>query len=167
MLYATRNILILCFSAFLSSVITLQITGPHTVSEYATIKLGGISPLKPGDLTVLPIGTIPESNFYVQVIQRDLPFMCVFDDCGMTGVLVDCMGGWLSGEKGIGDTYVPVEGLEEGKASLVFVADKNLRIVGIYPNYTVNHIPRILKKHRELSNPPGTLERCLEEHMPR
>ena len=121
--------------------------------------------MNPGDMAIEPYKQIPESQFYVYAMQKDLP-PCAYEDCGMSGALVACMGGWVSNawkqdapEFGLNELEV-----EAGKASVVIVADKDSKIVGIYPHRTTHNIPSILKNHPELSD---ALKGCYDYHVPR
>ena len=136
------------------------------ITEYGPLKLGETAPFKPGDQTSYPYRTIQQSRFYVYVVQKGLPTDCVFEECGMSGVLVDCMGGWLSGDEQAETAErfgLDIEKVRAGKSSMVVVADKDSKIVGMYPNRTTHNLPTILQKHPELSD---SLETCFDFHLP-
>jgi hypothetical protein len=123
------------------------------VVELGSLKLGELAPYKPGDPTAGPFVKIPLSKFYIYVVEKKLPTMCVFEDCGLHGEIVECLGGWLSGSAQGED--IEAFGLDEnlvsqGKSSVVVVANQDSKIVGIYPNYTMQNIPEILKRHVDL-----------------
>jgi hypothetical protein len=123
------------------------------VVEFGSLKLGEPAPYKPGDPTAGPFVKIPLSEFYIYVVENGLSTMCVFGECGPNGEIVECLGGWLSGDDQAED--IEAFGLDEklvsqGKSSVVVVADQDSKIVGIYPNYTMQNIPEVLKRHVDL-----------------
>lgn len=93
---------------------------------------------------------------------------CALEDCGMSGTFVSCMGGWLSadglsGDGGANDYGLVEEEVVEGKSSIILVADKDKKIIGIYPNYRVQNIPYILKNYRDVFE---RFDSCYEMEMP-
>ena len=98
-------------------------------------------------------------------MQKDVGW-CQVGNCGMSGALVECMGGWFAGE-----VVAPSEEMfgltkkevDAGK-SIVVVADKSQKIVGIYPNYTIQQVPYILKNHRDFSD---KFDLCYKTQMPK
>ncbi|MGK5094847.1 hypothetical protein WDW89_22905 [Deltaproteobacteria bacterium TL4] len=87
--------------------------------------------------------------------------MCVFEDCGIQGGVVECLGGWLSGDSTDQPTYTETLGLDESDAtSIIVVADQDSKIVGIYPNYTMQNLPEILKRHVNLLDFGSFAEKC-------
>lgn len=116
-----------------------------------------------------PYRYIWESKFYVYVVQKDA-YHCALEDCGMSGVLVDCMGGWISGDTAIASAHngygLNKDEVEVGKSSMVIVADKDQKIVGIYPNYTIQNIPYILKNHRDIID-RDAFDFCYNTQMPK
>lgn len=141
-----------------------------SVQEYGPLKIGGeFGPETnfPGPRDY-PIEMSEEANFFINVVQKDL-YRCMFESCGMSGALVECMGGWLSGNTleeisdkvGLGDKW---EQVLAGKASIIVVSDRNSKIVGIYPNHTTQELPRILRKHPNLTK---NADFCYDYHMPR
>lgn len=144
---------------------------PRSVSSFGSLHIGDPAPLKPGDGVAYPLRYVMESDFYVFAMDKNLDVGCTYGYCGMTGILVECMEGWLSGEDAqpelaerFGLTY---EDVRTGRATMIVVADSDLRVVGIYPNSTMRDLHRILKKHRDLPKPPELLDQCLSYHMPR
>ena len=62
--------------------------------------------------------------------------MCISDDCGIGGYFVGCLGGWISGYKDVGevsDYGLRDAGVDIDKQKVITIADKDARIVGIYP----------------------------------
>lgn len=53
--------------------------------------------------------------------------------------------------------------IDAGK-SIVVVADKYQKVVGIYPNYTIQNVSYILKNHRNLSD---KFDFCYDTQMPK
>lgn len=155
-------VFVVVFSAYF-----LFFFAPRSVQSFGSLKLGDLAPLKVGDGAVIaPYSTIRESRFYVYAVQKGASF-CAFEDCGMSGVLVDCMEGWLSADSAmpsIADYGLIEEDVEAGRASIIIVADRNQRIVGIYPNYIIQNIPYILKNHRDLSD---RFDFCYDIQMPK
>ena len=139
------------------------------------LSVGSFGPLKLGDHTPVTADVVfeyepfydLEYKFYIYAVEKNMG-LCALGDCGMSGVLVECLGGWLSGEGVNGDgetTDYGLEGedVETGKSSIIIVADKNKKIIGIYPNYRIKNIPFILKKHRDLSD---NFDFCYDTQMP-
>ncbi len=147
-------------------IVLYSVTSPHSVGRYGPLSLGGPAPLQPGiDVAVHPFLNIPQSNFYVYAVEKGAQW-CVWAECGMPGALVECMGGWLSGEAHPENADLfGLEGkwdqVENETVSLLVVADRQSMIVGIYPGLRVNDLPQILKKHADLS--PMTRE-CFAYH---
>lgn len=139
-----------------------------SVREYGPLRIGGqFGPQTnfPGPRDY-PIEMADDANFFIHAVQKDLG-LCMFDSCGMGGVLVECMNGWLSGnsheeisdEVGLDDKW---DDVLAGKASMVVVSDRNSKIVGIYPNSTTHDLPRILRKHSNLTE---NAKECFEYNM--
>lgn len=154
-----------CISA-LSLFLIYFFSIPHSVESFATLRLGGDTPYKIQaeaknfDGSTIFVG----SKFYVYVVQKGIDW-CVVGNCGMSGALVDCMGGWFAGEA----TSLSAEeyGLTKDEVgagkSMVVVANKDQKIIGIYPNYTIQQVPYILKNHRDLSD---KFDFCYKTQMP-
>lgn len=122
------------------------------VTEFGPLKLGERAPMGPGDGTFYPYRWIPKSKFYMYVVQKDLRD-CIFDDCHPYGKFIEQNGGWLEGISIKQPDTADMFGLErdevlEGKSSIVVVADGNSRLIGIYPNKTVNDLSLILRRLR-------------------
>jgi hypothetical protein len=120
------------------------------VVSFGPLRLGGSSPIQPGDPTAYPHKVTPRAKFYVLVVAKGLPTMCTFEDCGTEGYLVESLGGWITGDTQ-GETIALV-GLDEvevkrGRQSIVVISDSSTRIVGIYPNYRMRDLPSILRSH--------------------
>ena len=142
-------------------------SSPRSVKSFGPLKLGDHTPVT-ADVVVEyePLYDL-KYKFYVYVIEKDMGF-CALGDCGMSGILVDCLGGWLSGQgiygdAGASDYGLNEEDVEDGKSSMIIVADQYKKIVGIYPNYRVRNIPFILKNHKNLSEEFGF---CYNIQMP-
>ncbi|TSC92604.1 MAG: hypothetical protein CEN91_398 [Candidatus Berkelbacteria bacterium Licking1014_85] len=140
---------------------------PRSVEYFYTLRIGGDTPyriqteVKDFDGSTIFVG----SKFYVYLVQKDIGW-CVVGNCGMSGALVECMGGWFAGEVVVPSDErfgLTKEEVDTGK-SIVVVADKDQKIVGIYPNYTIKNIPYILKNHRNLSD---KFDFCYDTHMPK
>lgn len=126
---------------------------PFGVKQYKTIVLGMEAAQGTGIHTVWapPYRTVPESNFYVYAIGDE--YMCIGSDCGIGGYFVECLSGWLAGEKivteefdyGLRDVGVNVE-----KLKIITIADKEAKIVGIYPGARIRNLPYIMRNHRNL-----------------
>lgn len=140
---------------------------PRSVEHFNTLHIGGDTPYKIQteakgfDSSTIFVG----SKFYVYLVQKDIGW-CVVGNCGMSGALVECMGGWFASEivipsdEGFGLTR---EEVDAGK-SIVVVANKDQKIVGIYPNYTIQQVPYILRNHRNLSD---KFDFCYKTQMPK
>lgn len=126
---------------------------PFGVKQYKTITLGMQAAQGVGTPTVWapPYRTVPESLFYVYAIGDD--HMCIGSDCGVGGYFVECLGGWLAGEKiiteefdyGLRDIGVDVKNLK-----IITVANKDAEVVGIYPGARIRNLPYIMRNHRNL-----------------
>ena len=71
----------------------------------------------------------------------------------MGGYFVGCLGGWISGYKDIGevsDYGLRSAGMDIDKQKVITIADKDARIVGIYPGARIRNLPYILRNHRNL-----------------
>ena len=124
--------------------------------------LGNIKPLflacrsaeKAGDSTgwAPPYNRVfEESKFFVYSLGDET--MCISDDCGIGGYFVGCLGGWISGYKDVGevsDYGLRDAGVDIDKQKVITIADKDARIVGIYPGARIRNLPYILRKHRNL-----------------
>lgn len=137
----------------------------ESVQEFGPLKMGERTPYGEGQSAPLDGKDIPKAEFYFYVQRRGLS-LCEFESCSVTeGKVVQCMGGWLSGDghSEVSD-YVGLDSKEvsEGKASIVVVADKNSKIIGIYPNHTEGDILEILGQYPKYKE---SFKRCLEEEI--
>jgi hypothetical protein len=127
--------------------------GPAGVSRHGPLRLGHFGPVQPGQPTAMPHARVPRSKFYVFVVQKGIPAMCTFEDCGAEGELVEKLGGWITGDDQA--ETISLAGLDEskvrmGQQSIVVVANSSGRVVGIYPSRTMKDVPEILQSHRAL-----------------
>ena len=63
------------------------------------------------------------------------------------------MGGWISGYKDIGDVAdygLRDAGVDINKQKIITIADKNAKIVGIYPGAIIRNLPYIMRNHKNL-----------------
>ena len=98
-----------------------------------------------------PHRTVPESDFYVYAIGDDP--MCIDSGCGVGGYFVECLGGWLSGYKKFTEEFdygLRNAGVNTGENPIITIADKNAKIVGIYPGARIRNLPYIMINHRDL-----------------
>lgn len=135
---------------------------PFGVKQYKTIVLGMQAAQGAGTPTVWapPYRTVPESRFYVYAIGDE--HMCIGSDCGIGGYFVECLGGWLSGEKIITEEFdygLRDAGVDVGQLKIITVADKDAKIVGIYPGARIKNLPYIMRNHRDLV-PNDVFEGC-------
>lgn len=137
------------------------------VAKFGPLKLGGIAPLGPGDGTFYPYRQIPQSKFYIFVVQKDLGD-CIFEDCDpYYGKAIETMGGWLEGvsinQPDTADMFgLDKDAVVDGKSSIVIIMDNNSELVGIYPNKTTRDLISLLKLHQKLieKNCPEGNEIC-------
>ena len=123
---------------------------PAGVTKFGPLKVGGPSPVQPGDPTAYPHRVTPSAKFYVLVVAKGLPTMCTFEDCGPEGELVEALGGWITGDTQ--NETIHLAGLEQtevkqGRQSIVIISDKEKKIVGIYLNSQMSDLPSILRLH--------------------
>lgn len=126
---------------------------PFGVKQYKTITLGMQAAQGAGTPTVWasPYRTVPESHFYVYAIGDE--HMCLGSDCGIGGYFVECLGGWLAGEKIITEEFdygLRDAGASVKKLKIITIADKDAKIVGIYPGARIRNLSYILRNHRDL-----------------
>ncbi|MDP3043180.1 MAG: hypothetical protein Q8N21_02145 [bacterium] len=79
--------------------------------------------------------------------------MCIQSDCGSGGSFVECLDGWISGYKGAGDIPdygLRAAGMDINKEKIITIADKDGKIVGIYPGVSIRNLPYIMNNHRDL-----------------
>ena len=121
-----------------------------SANSFGRLRIGGRSPVQPGDPTAYPHKVTPQAKFYVLVVAKGLPTMCTFEDCGMEGTLVESLGGWITGDAQ--NETIHLAGLDQtevrqGRQSLIVISDQSRRITGIYPNYIMRDLPLILRAH--------------------
>ncbi|OGY91430.1 MAG: hypothetical protein A3H70_00190 [Candidatus Komeilibacteria bacterium RIFCSPLOWO2_02_FULL_48_11] len=146
---------------FVLSVIVIVVAGifawqkyPFGVKRYKTITLGMQAVEGAGTHIgwAPPDNTVPEeSDFYVYSLGDET--MCIGSDCGIGGYFVECLGGWLSGYKDIGevsDYGLRDAGVNINKQKIITIADKDAKIVGIYPGASIRNLPYIMRNHRDL-----------------
>jgi hypothetical protein len=109
---------------------------PFGVKQYKTITLGMPAAQGADTPTVWapPYDFVPESSFYVYAL-GDEP-MCLGSDCGTGGHFVECLGGWLAGEIVRTEEFdygLSEAGVDMSKQKIITIADKDAKIVGIYP----------------------------------
>lgn len=127
---------------------------PFSVKQYKTITLGMQAAESAGTHTgwAPPYHTVPEeSEFFVYSLGDEI--MCLGSDCGIGGYFVECLGGWLSGYKDIGevaDYGLRDVGINIDKQRIITIADKDAKIVGIYPGARIKNLPYIMRNHRDL-----------------
>jgi len=124
------------------------------VTQYKTITLGMPAAEKANDYIgwAPPYDRVPEeSKFFVYSLGDKT--MCISDDCGMGGYFVECLGGWISGYKDIGEVIdygFGGVGFDIDAQKIITIADKDGKIVGIYPGASIKNIYYILRNHRNL-----------------
>ncbi len=132
------------------------------VKKYKTIYVGMQAAQKGGDSTYWapPDNIVPESDFYVYALGDES--MCVGASCGIGGYFVECIGGYMAGEVsrseefdyGLRDAGVDIKNLK-----IITVADKEGKIVGIYPGARIRNLPYIMRNHQDLVD-DGTFKVC-------
>ena len=143
---------ILFMFLFVIVIIVLQ-KYPFGVKQYKTIKLG-IEAAQSADTPTYwapPDDVVPRSDFYVYSIGDE--GMCIGSSCGLGGYFIECLGGYLAGEKirteefdyGLRDA-----GVDMDKLKIITIADKNGKIVGIYPGAGIRNLPYIMRNHKDL-----------------
>ncbi len=135
---------------------------PFGVKRYKTVSLGMPAAEKAGDSTgwAPPDDYVSKSRFYVYALGDEN--MCIGGGCGIGGYFVDCLGGWISGYKDIGDVDdygLRDAGMDINKEKIITIADKNAKIVGIYPEASIRNLPYIMRKHQDLM-PKDTFKIC-------
>jgi len=126
---------------------------PFGVKQYKTISIGIAAAEGAGDSIgwAPPYDTVPESDFYVYSLGDET--MCIGSDCGAGAYFVECLGGWISGYKDIGDVAdygLREAGMDIDKQKIITIADKDAKIVGIYPGAGIRNLPYIMNNHRSL-----------------
>lgn len=127
---------------------------PFAVKEYKTITLGMQTAERVGDSTswATPYDRVPEGvMFYVYSLGDK--GMCIGSDCGVGGYFIECLGGWISGYKDVGDVFdygLRDAGVDIDKQKVITIADKESKIVGIYPGASIRNLPYIMNNHKDL-----------------
>ena len=135
---------------------------PFGVKKYKTIFVGMDAAEKAGDSIgwAPPDDTVMESKFYVYSLGDET--MCINSSCGAGAYFAECLGGWISGYKDIGDVAdygLREAGVDINKQKIITIADKDAKIVGIYPGAGIKNLPYIMRNHRDLV-PKGTFDIC-------
>lgn len=138
----------------ISVVVVIWQKYPFGVKQYKTIILGMLAAEKAGDSTgwAPPYNRVPEESVFFVYSLGDKT-MCIGSDCGISGYFVECLGGWISGYKDIGevDDYgLRDAGVNINDQKVITIADKDAKIVGIYPGASIRNLPYILRNHRDL-----------------
>jgi len=141
---------------------------PFGVKQYKTITLGMQAAQGAGTPTTWapPYRTVPESLFYVYALGDEI--MCINSSCGMGGYFVECLGGWLAGDKVITEEFdygLRDAGVDMKNQTIVTIADKNAKIVGIYPGARIRNLPYIIRNHRDLA--PDDVFKACSDLLPR
>lgn len=127
------------------------------VAEFGPLKLGEKTPQGgPGDWTFAPLFEIPVSHFYVAIAHTDR-LWCSNESCSLDGALIETLGGWLQVATTQNFPDLPsIVGFdkEENKQvqSIALVAERDGRLVGIYPNRGLLDVLPILRLHPDLAD---------------
>ncbi len=148
--------------ALIAVIIFLQ-KYPFGVKQYKTISLGMDAAERAGDSIgwAPPYDTVWESDFYVYSLGDET--MCISADCGMGAYFVECLGGWISGYKDIGevsDYGLRDAGVDIDEQKIITIADKNAKIVGIYPGAAIRNLPHIIMKNHKDLIPEERFDAC-------
>ncbi|MBI5220508.1 MAG: hypothetical protein HY978_01565 [Candidatus Liptonbacteria bacterium] len=135
------------------------------VRQFKTITLGLPAAEKGGDPTrwAPPDDRVQESDFYVYALGDE--HMCLGSSCGLGGYYVECLGGWLSGYKAITEEFdygLRAAGVSMKDLTVITVADKNAKIVGIYPGARIRNLPYLMRNHRDLV-PADVFKECSDQ----
>lgn len=158
-----KILLIFLAAMFLAVGVIVWQKYPFGVGRYKTIALGMQAAERAGDPTgwAPPYRNVPEeSAFFVYSLGDET--MCILSDCGMGGYFIECLGGWISGYKDIGDVRdygLRDAGVDIDEQKLITVADKDAKVVGIYPGASIKNLPYIMRNHRDLT-PNDVFEGC-------
>ena len=139
----------------------------HGVKHYKTIYLGMDAVEKPGSKTIWAPQDdyIPEDTKFVVYVLND-ESMCMGWGCGMGGYFVECLGGWITGygaDSGDVLDYGMVDmGVNIFKEKYVTIADKNGKVIGIYPGAGIKNVPYIMRNHRDLVS-PEIFAKCFDQ----
>ena len=155
-LHRTKFFFIL-IAVFIAAVFFLWKKYPVGVRQYKTITLGMEAAEKPDDSTGWqpPYDRVPgESDFFVYSLGDEA--MCYLSGCNLGGYFVECLHGWISGYKNIGevaDYGLGEAGVDINKERVITIANKDAKIVGIYPGARIRNLPFIMRRHRDLVDP--------------
>lgn len=136
---------------------------PLSVKRYHTILIGMEAAERAGTDTVWapPDDKVPESDFYVYAFGDES--MCIGSSCGMGAYFIDCLGGWISGDGygagEVNDYGLRDAGIDIGDQTIITIADKEGKVVGIYPGARIRNLPYIMRNHRDLVD-DGTFKVC-------
>ena len=160
-----KIVLVLLATVFIAGGVFAWQKYPFGVRQYKTIVLGMPAAQGAGTPTIWapPYRTVPESLFYVYAIGDE--HMCIGSDCGIGGYFVECLGGWLAGEKIITEEFdygLRDAGVDINKQKIITIADKDAKIVGIYPGARIRNLPYILRNHRNLM-PIDIFKKCSQQ----
>lgn len=149
----TKPLILIFIALFFAAGIFAWLKYPFGVKQYKIIFLGMRAAQGAGDHTVWapPYRTVPESLFYVYSIGDE--HMCLGSNCGFGGYFVECLHGWLAGEKIKSEEFdygLRDFGVDTEKLKIITIADKNAKIVGIYPGASIRNLPYIMRNHRDL-----------------
>lgn len=156
--------LILGLGLLVTSIVAWQ-KYPFGVKQYKTITLSMQAAEGAGTPTIWapPYRTVPEeSAFFIYSLGEER--MCIGSDCGIGGYFVECLGGWISGYKVITEEFdygLRDAGVDVKNLKIITVADKNAKIVGIYPGARIRNLPYIMRNHRDLV-PDDRFKECSE-----
>lgn len=120
------------------------------VSEFGPLKVGERAPFGPGDPTAYPYKVTPKSAFYVFVVAKGLPTMCVYEECSEHGALVRRLGGWITGDAQAESAAIvglTETGVQNGTESIVVLADRKSRVIGIFPEAGPSDVKKILQTY--------------------
>lgn len=148
-----KIILALILVVLLVATVVIWQKYPFGVKQYKTIRLGMQAVEGAGSDTgwATPYDKVFEADFYVYAL-GDEP-MCLGSSCGMGGYFIECLGGWLSGYKKIteeDDYGLSEAGVDMAKQTIITIADKSAKIVGIYPGARIKNLPYIMLNHKDL-----------------
>ncbi|MDO8660074.1 MAG: hypothetical protein Q7K54_05790 [Candidatus Parcubacteria bacterium] len=159
--------IIICTSAITLFLVSVYLFSfPRSVKSFGPLNVGDQAPIVSENVVEYEYLYTLKYKFYIYAVEKDMSY-CALADCGMSGVLVSCMGGWLSADNpngGAGDYGLKDREVEVGKSSIIVVADKNKKILGIYPNYKIQNIPYILKNYRNVLE---GFDFCYDTQMPK
>lgn len=161
--YRIKILLLIFVIVFFAISVVIWQKYPFGVAQYKTIALGMPAAEGAGTPTIWapPYRTVPEeSEFFVYSLGDER--MCIGSDCGIGGYFVECLGGWISGYKVITEEFdygLRDAGVNIKKQKIITIADKNAKIVGIYPGARIRNLPYILRNHRNLV-PDDVFEGC-------